>query len=183
MKISVVLLLVLTCLICFSGCSNRAANNPEPVSLEPAYYIHTIRHPGENLWIIAKWYTGEGARWEDLTVANPALNPNNLQIGDGVKIPEEILVKSENLPRTVVMAALRAQQNQVKQMATTDGVEEEVKDKNPSSNSEGDSTVAAKSTVKDDLNTDSKLDQVVEETTIDSGDDTVRAQLWAELSQ
>ena len=39
-------------------------------------FNHTIKWPGENLGIVARWYTGSLKNWIHLVEANPGINPS-----------------------------------------------------------------------------------------------------------
>jgi hypothetical protein len=69
---------------------------------EPAYYIHTVRWPGESVSIIAKWYTGNLENWKVLAQANPELDPNRIFIGNKIRIPENLLKTREPMPQEFV---------------------------------------------------------------------------------
>jgi LysM repeat protein len=64
---------------------------------EPAYFIYTVKWPNESLSIIAAWYTGQIDNWKALAKVNPELDPNRINIGDKIRIPEE-LMKTHNPP-------------------------------------------------------------------------------------
>jgi hypothetical protein len=64
---------------------------------EPTYFVHTVKWPNESLSIIAAWYTGAIDNWRLLVPVNPELDPNRINIGDKIRIPEE-LMKTHNPP-------------------------------------------------------------------------------------
>jgi len=68
----------------------------------PKPFVHEIAYGGETLGIIARWYTGDPLNWELIANRNPELNVNNLQIGDKVLIPREILFKELPLPEAEI---------------------------------------------------------------------------------
>jgi hypothetical protein len=59
-------------------------------------------YPGETLSIIAKWYTGQAGNWEALLDHNPDVDPRRLRLGDVVKVPQELLIRDESLPKSFV---------------------------------------------------------------------------------
>lgn len=61
------------------------------LALEPKYFTHTVRGTGETFIAIARWYTGNGNNWKRLVQANPAIDPQRIQLGDAIRIPEEIV--------------------------------------------------------------------------------------------
>lgn len=66
------------------------------------YSYHTVMYSGETLSIIARWYTGQSGNWEVLLDHNGDLDPRRLQIGDLVKIPQELLIRDESMPKSFV---------------------------------------------------------------------------------
>ena len=76
-------------------------------SEKPAYYVHTVRWPGEMLYIISKWYTGKFKNSIAIANANPKLNPNRIFIGNKILIPEALLKTSEPMPKSFVSQFVR----------------------------------------------------------------------------
>ncbi len=70
------------------------------------YYTHRVTIPGESLSIIAKWYTGDLKKWEQLAAANPNLNPNRIDIGDEILIPEDMMIRRDPITKTFVESFL-----------------------------------------------------------------------------
>jgi hypothetical protein len=66
------------------------------------YSYHTVMYPGETLAIIARWYTGQSGNWEALLDHNPEVNPRRLRLGDLVKIPQELLIRDDAMPKKFV---------------------------------------------------------------------------------
>jgi hypothetical protein len=58
---------------------------------QPAYFIYTVTWPNESLSIIAAWYTGTIDNWKVLAQVNPELDPNRINIGDKIRIPEALM--------------------------------------------------------------------------------------------
>ena len=88
---------IFSCLasILILGC---AATQP-PAPPKPVFFEHKIKFSGETLAAIAGWYTGDAKNWHAIAAANPKLKPNNLQIGDAVEIPENLITQVEELPK------------------------------------------------------------------------------------
>lgn len=83
---------------------------PKPLTFEvkkkqpPAgeQFLYTVQWADESLSIIAKWYTGKLMNWELLAEANPGLDPNRIDIGDLILIPEDLLVRRDPVPQGFV---------------------------------------------------------------------------------
>jgi hypothetical protein len=70
-------------------------------------FEHTVRWRGESLSLIAKWYTGQFENWKALARVNPKLNPNRIMVGDAIRIPPEMMINKEPLPRKVAAKSLK----------------------------------------------------------------------------
>ena len=82
-----------------------AAQEPPPVKEtkpEPVFYLHTVKHSGETLSIIALWYTGNHGNWKEIAQANPDIKPNRIFPGDEILIPEGLLKTRDPLPKEFV---------------------------------------------------------------------------------
>ena len=55
------------------------------------YFVHTVKQDGQNMEVIANWYTGKAANWKIIARANPKLDPNSLVAGNKIYIPSELL--------------------------------------------------------------------------------------------
>jgi len=77
----------------------RKAPPPLPVA---DYFTHKVRWPGESLSIIAKWYIGSLQDWKLLAKHNPELNPNQIYVGDAIRIPKSRMRTQDPLPREFV---------------------------------------------------------------------------------
>lgn len=64
--------------------------------------VHKVRYPGESVSIIAGWYTGEIDNWKVLAEVNPNINPNVINEGTRINIPEYMLKTREPMPREYV---------------------------------------------------------------------------------
>jgi len=64
--------------------------------------VHKVRYPGESVSIIAGWYTGDIDNWKILAEVNPGLNPNVINEGMKINIPESMLKKREAMTKEFV---------------------------------------------------------------------------------
>ena len=62
------------------------------------YFAHTVKQDGENMAVIANWYTGNASNWKVIAKANPKLNPNHLVAGNEIYIPSKILKTRQPIP-------------------------------------------------------------------------------------
>ena len=62
------------------------------------YLTHTIKWRGENLSMIARWYTGSSKNWMHLVEANPGIKLRRIDIGDSILIPEALLETRRPMP-------------------------------------------------------------------------------------
>ena len=79
---------------------------PPPPPPVPKDYVHTVKHPGECLWIISSWRTGEARNWREIIKANAGLNPSTINIGDEIIIPHALMRKFQPMPRSFVKQSL-----------------------------------------------------------------------------
>jgi hypothetical protein len=86
------------------GCSYFAGTEGgwEPSPKKRPHFVHEVRWEGENLEIIAKWYTGDSKNWSALADANPQIDVKEVIIGNSVYIPAYLLKKRGPLPREFV---------------------------------------------------------------------------------
>jgi hypothetical protein len=78
---------------------------PPPVKVtkpQPVFYMHTVKHGGETLSIIALWYTGNHGNWKEIAQANPDMKPNRIFPGNEILIPEGLLKTRDPLPKEFV---------------------------------------------------------------------------------
>lgn len=88
----------LTCLIvALEGCSLLARDRPKPKRVD---VVHRIRFRGETLEVISAWYTGSRRLWPVIVERNPGLNPRRLRVGSSIKIPGELVMRTQPLPRS-----------------------------------------------------------------------------------
>jgi len=85
----------------FGGC----AHLEKYVGQKPTGFVHTVQWPGENLSLIAKWYTGSSSNWKTLANANPKLNPNSIRIGEKIFIPKSLAKTEEPMPRNFLSSS------------------------------------------------------------------------------
>ncbi|MBW1727422.1 MAG: LysM peptidoglycan-binding domain-containing protein [Deltaproteobacteria bacterium] len=76
-------------------------------TLEPDFYIHRVRWPGETFSAISQWYTGSWKNWKPLSQANPSLHPNRIKIGDNIFIPEALLKSRKPMPISFLSLSVR----------------------------------------------------------------------------
>jgi hypothetical protein len=76
-----------------------AAKEIKPQEL---YFMHTVKWSGETLSTIALWYTGDQSHWKTIAQANPSLNPNRIQGGHEILIPERLIKNRNPLPKEYV---------------------------------------------------------------------------------
>jgi hypothetical protein len=82
--------------------AERVSEEKPAAEPEPADLVHTVRWNGESLSVIAKWYTGEAENWRLLAKHNLLNDPDRIDIGDPISIPEPLLRTREPLPREFV---------------------------------------------------------------------------------
>ena len=69
--------------------------------LVPKYFTHTVQGAGETFAVMARWYTGKSENWVRLAKANPDIDPKRIQIGDTIRIPDEIVTNRRAMPQAV----------------------------------------------------------------------------------
>lgn len=87
----------------FSDKSKQGSSKPLPI--QPTgrnYYSHRVTLQGESVSIIAKWYTGDLKNWKILAEANPNLNPNRIELGDEILIPEDLMIRRDSISKSFV---------------------------------------------------------------------------------
>lgn len=88
------------------GCQPQKQNQGTAPTRQGSPYIdHIVQYPGETLSIIANWYTGSGRNWELVLDANPGVDPRRIRLGDLIRIPRELLVREDAMPRSAVPGA------------------------------------------------------------------------------
>ena len=96
-------LLFLAAPLVLAACTEPPPPPPPPVvEAPPPPFQHVVRYSGETLGLIAKWYTGKSQNWQALRQANPNINPNRINIGDVVSIPNELVTRKDALPKNAV---------------------------------------------------------------------------------
>jgi hypothetical protein len=71
---------------------------PRPGVSEPATHVHIVRWKGETLSLVAEWYTASWKNWEVLARVNPGIDPNRIEIGNRIRIPERLVTRRDPLP-------------------------------------------------------------------------------------
>ncbi len=94
-------LLGFTLLGLFVGCAQMGGVGEQPRK-GPAYYEHKVKWKGESLSIIAQWYTGNAENWKVLAKINPGMDPNRIQIGEKVRVPEDLMRTQKPMPESFV---------------------------------------------------------------------------------
>ncbi len=74
---------------------------------KPEPYVHKVRWPGENLSLIARWYTGSGKNWMTIAKANPQIKSNRIIVGDKIIIPENLLKRRDAMPLSFLNTSSR----------------------------------------------------------------------------
>ncbi|HFQ79899.1 MAG TPA: LysM domain-containing protein [Desulfobacterales bacterium] len=82
--------------------SPKTTNEKAENTTSPAYYLHTVKLPGESLSIIAKWYTGDLSNWKILAEFNPQINPNRIFKGDQIRIPTRLMIRNDAITQEFV---------------------------------------------------------------------------------
>jgi hypothetical protein len=80
---------------------------------QDACYTHTVRWPGENLYVISKWYTGNGENWKILARANPGLDPDRIRVGETIRVPEHIMQTKKPLPQEFIQSRTEKQAGRI----------------------------------------------------------------------
>ncbi len=101
---------VFFCMLCVCSCSSLQAITEEQRALPDnqkaplasvsgtSYFSHIIKWPGENLSRISMWYTGTVNNWPSIQKASSLLDPKQIDIGDTILIPENLLITREPMP-------------------------------------------------------------------------------------
>jgi len=89
--------------------TKQAMDSPQDVRPLPPpevkYLNHKTKWPGENLGLIARWYTGSAKNWTRLVEANPGIEPRRIKIGDSILIPADLLKTRQPMPIEFLSAA------------------------------------------------------------------------------
>lgn len=57
-----------------------------PQGSKPAHITHEVKR-GEFLWSLSERYLGDGSRWREIARANPGVDPDELRVGQHLRIP------------------------------------------------------------------------------------------------
>jgi len=101
MRTANIILLYLLAMALLVGCAVQTQPEPEVAK----YFNHEVRYSGETLGLISAWYTGKTSNWTSIEAANPGLSPTRIRLGDVIKIPEELVTRSEALPKSYLSAS------------------------------------------------------------------------------
>jgi hypothetical protein len=77
--------------------------NPEDPGAQ--YFVHRVAFQGETLGLIAGWYTGSAANWQEILKSNPGVDVRKLKQGDTINIPRALVVKETALPKSLLKSA------------------------------------------------------------------------------
>jgi hypothetical protein len=117
-KAGLLLLVLSTIVLIFSGCNTPGPKKTEWKPVEPVKrppFIHTVEYSGETLRIISKWYTGDVNNWEALANANPSIDYEKLMKGSRIFIPENLLKRSKPLTEDYINSYLQKSRSRVKE--------------------------------------------------------------------
>jgi LysM repeat protein len=84
-----------------AGCTQMSGVGERPRK-GPAYYEHKVKWKGESLSMIAQWYTGNAENWKVLAKINPGIDPNRIQMGERVRVPENLMKTKNPMPERFV---------------------------------------------------------------------------------
>ena len=122
-----------------AGCTQMGGVGERPQK-GPVYYEHKVKWRGESLSIIAQWYTGNGENWKVLAKINPGIDPIRIQIGERIRIPENLMKTKKSMPEGFVAsfeeekrktAPAAPELKPSKPKKTTSGPPKEIKTKPP----------------------------------------------------
>ena len=65
-------------------------------------FIHTVKHKGETLSLISKWYTGSIDNWKEIHSLNPEIIITKMRIGATIMIPDNKLKRTTPLMKEYV---------------------------------------------------------------------------------
>ncbi|MCB0338513.1 MAG: LysM peptidoglycan-binding domain-containing protein [Bdellovibrionales bacterium] len=106
------LLLVIGMVVGILACSKCPKCSLEPMLAGlPAetVYLHTVKHEGETLALIAKWYSGDSANWTRISEYNGQIAGGVIHIGDRLRIPKSLFLASYPLPKSWLIRELNKQ--------------------------------------------------------------------------
>jgi len=86
-----------------------------------AYIIHVVRYRGETLAQMARWYAGDARKWRIIAEFNNDITPTKLRIGETIKIPLSIGLRTREPmrpPKRAVRPAKRARRRARKKRRT-----------------------------------------------------------------
>jgi serine/threonine protein kinase len=68
--------------------------------------VHTVRYKGESLSIIADWYLGSVLGWKKLAKANPSIVAAQVEIGDVIVIPRDLVKNDKPFEKSHIKVVL-----------------------------------------------------------------------------
>lgn len=90
------------------GCAVLAPDNKWVVIKKgTSGYVHSVSRKGENLEMIARWYTGKSENASKIARVNPNVNPDKIKPGTAVFIPGDLLVTTETMPKNRLTETIR----------------------------------------------------------------------------
>lgn len=87
-------------LLILAGCQTTKVDKWKPVRSQHKNQVHTVTWAGENLQVVAKWYTGTENNWKEIANANPNILPSKLSAGDRILIPTALLKTRATMTKT-----------------------------------------------------------------------------------
>ena len=75
-------------------------------------YVHTVKWPNETMAKIALWYTGKTDNWIEISRLNRNCDPSRLKKKCRIKIPRNLMVKFEPMPKKFAASCLRKKKKQ-----------------------------------------------------------------------
>ena len=135
--------LVFFLIIAVSSCGIFGKKDDEwkPVKPRRAALVHTIQWSQETLQIIAAWYTGDKKNWEPIADANPAINPDDLAVGDTVYIPTNLIKTRKPLTKDFVTQYYKKPKPKQPKKTTTAPPAEKPPEESPAEHTETDDEI------------------------------------------
>lgn len=82
----------------FYSCANNDVEIIDPNASRTTEVEHIVA-PGQTLALISEWYTGKAANWSLVSKYNNNIKPEKLRVGQLIKIPSELVIKSDPMPK------------------------------------------------------------------------------------
>lgn len=153
------------------GCSSiRPVANEEFFLLDA--YSHTVRFKGETLATISGWYTGDTKNWNKLAECNKLQDPNKIEIGQKIFIPNTMLKRFSDLPKEMIIKSspkILVSKPQTKQMAPVVKItESKPLDQNPEVDNYKRASLKISKPIKNALNLEQSLKKIEQEKSLNS---------------